>query len=162
MLQPRGFAERSATRPLAGPWTCWNSTAATAHAYALESPIPGHSTVGTNLNSAPTTPCACAKQVKTSRVFASLQSGRGNPADCLGHHFSADTVRHSFLLQLLVRLLRSDHRSQLESPELSGAGAEFAVSRRAVPLDAHRRGRNLLRLAPRLPSGLLLVISRHQ
>src|SRR5580704_2354320 len=77
---------------------------------------------GTRISSStPPTPCAYLKQATHNYVFSRLQSHCDDPAAALGDRISLGALRHSFLLQLLVRFIGASDRSQLESPELRAA-----------------------------------------
>src|ERR1700678_2696738 len=112
-----------------------------------------------NLNFARTIQSGCAKAATIKRVFPGLQIRRCRASARMGDRFPACALCDFVLLQLLVSVIDSDDRPQLESPELFGAGAKFSLPGCFVSFHAHRGCSDILRAAAWLSSGVFPVFS---
>src|SRR5580704_8306723 len=162
LMQQLTFAGKFGTRLSAAPWICSKSTTAIRISYAPAFRIPVHSWANRISSSTPPTPCAYLKQATHNYVFSRLQSHCDDPAAALGDRISLGALRHSFLLQLLVRFIGASDRSQLESPELRAAVSQSSLSHRAAPFHQNRWSCNFTCAPARLSTRLLLVVPRRK
>src|SRR4029077_15140172 len=91
---------------------------------------------------------------------ARIQSNRGYSSSPLGYGVFANPLCDSVLLQLLVRVPATSHRSQLEPAELSATDAQPYLSHRTFSLDADCGNGDAARARSRLPACLLRLVPR--
>src|ERR1700733_15054937 len=113
-----------------------------------------------NSNSLPPMQSASESPSQTSHVHPLLQSDRRHSPASLGDHLPLNSLRDSFLLQLLAGFSPSSHRPRLDIRQLSRTRSQPDLSSSALPFDAYRRRRHDPRSSARLSTRLLPLVLR--